>query len=123
MITGYVNEYHEAIIPVQMRGNIPSLDVVIDTGFQGADLLLPRSVINLLGLRPSGDMTLLLADEREARFNYYFGEVMWHDGFRRVRVLESENSSLASADLLAGSRIEIDMTPGGAVTITELPHS
>ena len=120
MITGYVNEYYEAIIPVNMRGNIPSMDAVIDTGFQGADLLLPRSVINLLGLRQFGDMILLMADEREARFNYYLGEVMWHNGFRQVRVLESENSSLASADLLAGSRIEIDMTPGGIVRIDEL---
>ena len=120
MITGYVNEYHEAIIPVQMRGNIPSLDAVIDTGFQGADLLLPRSVINLLGLRPSGDMILLLADEREARFTYYIGEVMWHNGVKQVRVLESENSYLASADLLAGSHIEIDMIPGGVVRIDAL---
>ena len=123
MITGYVNEYHEAIIPIQLRGSIASMDAVIDTGFQGADLLLPRTVINELGLMPAGNMILLLANEQEARFIYYNGEVMWHDGFRRVRVLESENSSLASADLLAGSRIEIDMTPGGAVTITELPHS
>ena len=120
MIAGYVNEYYEAIIPIRMRGNIPSLDAVIDTGFQGADLLLPRAVINLLGLRPAGDMILLMADEREARFTYYNGEVLWHYGFKRVRVLESENSYLASADLLAGSHIEIDMIPGGIVRIEAL---
>ena len=120
MITGYVNEYYEAIIPIRMRGNIPSLDAVIDTGFQGADLLLPRAVINLLGLRPGGDMVLLLANEQEARFIYYNGEVMWHDGFKQVTVLESENSYLASADLLAGSHIEIDMIPGGIVSIDAL---
>ena len=57
-------------------------------------------------------MTLLMADEREAKFIYYVGEVIWHDGYKRVRVLESENSYLASADLLAGSHIEIDMIPG-----------
>lgn len=105
---------------IQMRGNPPSLDAIIDTGFQGADLLLPRTIINLLGLRPSGDMTLLLADEREARFVYYVGEVMWHTEFRQVRVLESEHSYPASADLLAGSHIEIDMTPGGLVRIDAL---
>ncbi len=123
MITGYVNEYHEAIIPIRMRGNISSLDAVIDTGFQGADLLLPRAVINLLGLRPAGDMVLLLANEQEARFTYYNGEVMWHNGFRQVKVLESEDSHLVSADLLAGSRITIDLTPGGNVIISELPAS
>ena len=120
MITGYVNEYHEAIIPVRMRGNIPPMDLIIDTGFQGADFLLPRTVINLLGLRRAGDMTLLMADEREAKFIYYVGQVIWHDGYKRVRVLESENSYLASADLLAGSHIEIDMIPGGMVRIDAL---
>ena len=35
MITGYVNEYYEAIIPVRMRGNIPLMDLIIDTGFRG----------------------------------------------------------------------------------------
>ena len=85
--------------------------------------MLPRAVIRELGLRRERTMRFRLGDERVARIAAYRGEVIWHDGLKRVRVLESENSSLASADLLAGSRIEIDMTPGGAVTITELPHS
>ena len=45
---------------------------------------------------------------------------MWHRGFRKVRILESDYSYLASADLLAGSRVLIDMTPGGTVAVTEL---
>lgn len=123
MITGQVNEYGEAIIPVQMRESDLTLEVVIDTGFQGADLLLPRSVIGQAGLVPSGRLTFRLANEQEAQFIYYDGEVMWHDGFRKVLILESEDSYLASADLLAGSRICIDMAPGGTVTIDELPAS
>lgn len=65
-------------------------------------------------------MVLKMADEQESTFIYYHGEVMWHDSFKRVRVLESQNSHLVSADLLAGSRISIDMVPGGVVVITEL---
>ena len=61
-----------------------------------------------------------LANEQEARFTYYDGEVMWHRGFKKVRILESDYSYLASADLLTGSRVLIDMTPGGIVAITEL---
>ena len=45
---------------------------------------------------------------------------MWHRGFRQVKALESADSYLASSDLLAGSRIIIDMTPGGMVFIAEL---
>jgi len=106
-----------------MRGHLPSLEAVIDTGFQGADMLLPRAVIERLGLPPAGMLTFRLANEQEARFAYYDGEVVWHDGFKQVKLLESENSYLVSADLLAGSHIEIDMIPGGPVTIAELPSS
>ena len=121
MIAGRVNERNEAIIPVQMRGGIPPLEAVIDTGFQGADLLLPQAVIALLGLEPAGHMTLRLANEQEARFAYYNGEAMWHNGYRRAKVLASENECLVGADFLAGSRICMDMIPGGTVTIDELP--
>lgn len=65
-------------------------------------------------------MVLDLVNEQEATFNFYNGEVMWRHGFRQVKVLGSTDSYLASADLLAGSRIIIDMTPGGMVSIAEL---
>ena len=120
MITGRVNEYREAIIPVQMRDCDFTLEVVIDTGFQGAELLLPQTVIRQVGLAPAGRLTFGLANEEEAQFTYYDGEVMWHHGFKKVRVLESDYLYLAGADLLAGSRIIIDMTPGGMVSIAEL---
>ena len=120
MITGRVNEYCEAVIPVQMRDHDLALEVIIDTGFQGADSLLPQTVIRQIGLVPAGRLTFRLANEQEAWFTYYDGEVMWHRGFKTVRVLESDYSYLASADLLAGSRVLIDMTPDGIVAITEL---
>ena len=123
MIVGRVNERHEAIVPVQMRGSNRQFEVVIDTGFQGSHLMLPRAVIRQLGLRRERTMRIRLGNEQVVRIAAYRGEVIWHDGFKRVRVLESENSYLASADLLSGSRICIDMTPGGTVNIDELPAS
>ena len=120
MIIGWVNEYHEAIIPLQISDHPSMLEVVVDTGFQGADLLLPSALIRRLRLAPAGMMTFRMANEQDARFTYYDAQVVWHNSIKRVKVLESENSYLASADLLAGSRILIDMTPGGAVAITEL---
>ena len=120
MIAGRVNERHEAIVPVQMRGSNRQFEVVIDTGFQGDHLMLPRAVIRQLGLRRERTMRVRLANEQVVRIATYRGEVIWHNGFKQVRILESENSYLASADLLAGSRISIDMVPGGVVVITEL---
>ncbi len=121
MIRGVVNENYEAVIPIQLRGSNSQWETVIDTGFQGAELMLPRATIQLLGLAQRGEMTMLLANEREETFNRYIAEAVWHGWFRRVIVLESENESLVSANLLAGSRICIDMAPGGNVAIEELP--
>ena len=120
MITGHVNENYEAIIPIRFQGAEREWDAVIDTGFIGADLLVPRSVIRLLGLERRGEMTMFLANEQPARFNRYVGAIQWHDRTRRVTVLASENEYLASSSLLAGSHIEIEMIPGGVVRIDAL---
>ena len=85
--------------------------------------MLPGAVIAMLGLTRRGDMVMLLADEQPRRFRRYIAEVVWHNGLKRVSVLESDNEYLASADLLAGSHIEIDMIPGGTVAIAEIPSS
>ena len=123
MITGRVNENYGAVIPIRLRGSRRQWDTVIDTGFQGAGLMLPSAVIRMLGLRRRGGMVMLLADEQPKRFRRYVAEVVWHNGLKRVSVLESDNEYLASADLLAGSHVAIDMIPGGTVTISELPAS
>ena len=123
MITGHVNENYEAIIPIRFHGAEREWDAVIDTGFIGADLLIPLSVIRFLGLERRGEMTMFLANEQPARFNRYIAAIQWHDRPRRVAVLESENEDLVSSSLLAESHIEIDLTPGGNVTISELPAS
>ena len=123
MITGQVNENHEAIISIRLRGSRRQWNTVIDTGFQGAGLMMPSALIRMLGLRRRGEMVMLLADEQPKRFRRYVAEVAWHNGLKRVSVLESENEFLVSADLHAGSHVEIDMIPGGSVTITELTSS
>ena len=122
-IRGRVNENYEAVIPIQLRGSDRRWETVIDTGFEGAELMLPRAVIRLLGLTQRGETVMLLADERPALFNRYTAEIVWHGRQKRITVLESDNEYLASVTLLAGSRICIDLTPGGEVTIAELPAS
>ena len=56
-------------------------------------------------------------------FNAYSGTIFWFNRERDITVLESEAHSLVGKFLLAESHIEIDLTPGGVVTITELPSS
>lgn len=123
MIAGQVNGTYEAVIPIQMLGSDRQLEVVIDTGFRGAHLVLPRAVIAQMRLPRRARVRMGLANEQTAEFNSYDAEIIWHDRPLTVIVLESENDYLASATLLAGSRITIDLTPGGAVTVDELPLS
>ena len=125
MIVGRVDRAYDAIIPVDLmeRGSrLHRLEIPIDTGFEG-HLMLPRRIIHRLGMVLERRVTMTLADEQDSVFERYLTEVLWFGRPLTVRVLASENQSLIGRYLLAESRIEIDLTPGGAVTITEIPSS
>ena len=85
--------------------------------------MLPRRIVHQLGMTPERRVTMTLANEQDSVFESYLAEVLWFGRPLTVKVLASENQYLVGRYLLAGSHIEIDMTPGGAVTITELPSS
>lgn len=125
MIVGQVDRAYDAIIPVDFleRGSrLHRLEIPIDTGFEGY-LMLPRRIVHQLGMTPERRVTMTLANEQDSVFESYLAEVLWFGRPLTVKVLASENQYLVGRYLLAGSHIEIDMTPGGAVTITELPSS
>ena len=123
MIAGRVDRAYDAIIPVDLleRGSrLHRLEIPIDTGFEG-HLMLPRRIIHRLGMVLERRVTMTLADEQDSVFERYLTEVLWFGRPLTVRVLASENQSLIGRYLLAESRIEIDLTPGGTVTVSELP--
>ncbi len=115
-------ENNHAILPVRFRteaaGDIVA-KFVVDTGYT-ALLTLPFRHIAALGLTPIDDMEVYLADGTRSVVNVYLGVILWHGAERQVFVLEMDSDPLLGAELLRGSRLEIDFEENGAVTVTPL---
>jgi clan AA aspartic protease len=61
-----------------------TIEAWVDTGFTG-DLVVPRSIIESLGLNPSGAIDGVLADGTQTLLETYHCEIEW---FGRARSLE-----------------------------------
>lgn len=121
MISGRVNHDLQAVVAVTLIGNAgqrESVEVVLDTGFQGY-LVLPSETIRSLGLQYPERARFILADRQRVQFDSYIATVVWHDRPRLVIVLESE-TPLMGTFLLWGSRVSFEMQEGGPVTIEEI---
>ena len=121
MISGRVNHDLQAVVEVTLIGNAgqrESVEVVLDTGFQGY-LVLPSETIRSLGLQYPERARFILADRQRVQFDSYIATVVWHDRPRLVIVLESE-TPLMGTFLLWGSRVSFEMQEGGPVTIEEI---
>ena len=95
------------------------MEAILDTGFTGY-LTLPQESIRQLGLRSVGQRTFELANGDLFDFQVYLGSVSWHDRPNDVLVLESDSVPLLGMTLLWGSRVTLDASTGGEVTIEEL---
>ena len=121
MISGQVNHDLQAVVAVTLIGNAgqrESVEVVLDTGFQGY-LVLPPETIRSLGLQYPERSRFILADGQQVQLNTYIATAVWHDRPRLVIVLESE-TPLMGTFLLWGSRVSFEMQEGGPVTIEEI---
>jgi predicted aspartyl protease len=79
MILGNVNANREAIIQIAVLGDrrqVRSVRPVIDTGYTG-DLMLPREIVNELGLPLRGIQDAILGDGSLKMFEMYAGSVIW----------------------------------------------
>lgn len=94
------------------------VEVVIDTGFTGY-LMLPPATVDALSLPFLGTTPATLADGSTAALDVYEARVVWHGRERPVDVLASEGGGLIGMALLYGSRLTIDVVPGGLVVIDE----
>lgn len=111
----------EALLTISISG--PSrerveLEAVVDTGFTGA-LCLGAEEIEALSLPLVGRGAAILADGKAVETRYHQGRVLWHGRERSVRVLSTEGGPLVGMALLRGSRLTIDVIPGGAGTVEE----
>jgi clan AA aspartic protease len=122
MILGSVNANREAIIQIAVLGDrkqVKSVKPVIDTGYTG-DLMLPRAIVNELGLTLRGIQDAILGDGSLKMFEMYAGSVIWDGQVRRVEVNASETESLVGMGLLEEYKLEIEGRYGGMVKITAL---
>ena len=97
-----------------------AIDFTIDTGFSG-ELTLPQDVIERLNLlRDEDGVPYVLADGTLRVMPRYIGRAQWHGQIKEVNVIDNGSEALLGMQLLAGSNLNFDAAPGGAVIIAEL---
>jgi clan AA aspartic protease len=120
---GTVTAGGEAVLTVRIVGEderSADVEAVIDTGFDG-HLLLPPSVVSSLSLPRIGSARPTLADGSVVLMTVHVAEVLWHGRSRPVRVLAAKGgATLVGMALLRGSRLRVDVVPGGSVSVEEL---
>jgi clan AA aspartic protease len=122
MILGSVNANREAIIQIAVlndRKQTKGIKAVIDTGYTG-DLMLPRSIVDELGLTLRGIQDAVLGDGSIKIFEMYAGSVIWDGQVRRAEINASETECLVGMGLLEEYKLEIEGRSGGMVKIVSL---
>lgn len=122
MVSGWITQTWQARISVDLMGRdglFQATEFVLDTGFAG-DLLLPSDMLHQLRLRPGPEIIGALADGQEIRLNSWRGAARWHGRIRNILILEAEGEPLLGMNLLRGSRVTLEVTRGGPVTIIEI---
>ena len=122
MIIGSVNTNREAMIQIAILSDskqIKAVRSVIDTGYTG-DLMLPKAIIDELGLSLQAIQDAILGDGSLTTFEMYSGSVIWNGQVQRVEVNASETEFLVGMGLLEGYKLEIEGRSGGMVRITAL---
>jgi predicted aspartyl protease len=77
-------------------------------------------VVRYLELPLRGSADIVLADGSVKELRIYRVGLVWHGRRLRARAYEAPGGPLIGTGLLRGSRLEIDVVPGGTVRIEEL---
>jgi clan AA aspartic protease len=96
------------------------IEAVVDIGFTGQLTLTPEMVEYLI-LAPAGNRDVALADDHTVDFAAYVADIVWHDRVVPIEVLSMGGTPLVGMELLGGSELRAQATPGGRVEIEELP--
>lgn len=121
MIEGKIDGGYKPVVLVRImsrEGEYHPFNVVLDTGFNG-DLVLPPAAIQRLGLVQAVVFKATLANGQEVYLDGFETTALWHNRPRRLIVLEPGNEALLGMNLLAGSRVTLDVEADGAVVIEE----
>ncbi len=119
MITGWVNAFYEAVIPIHLQdatGNIHEFEAILDTGFNGS-LTLPSELITTLKLPWRTRGSAILANGSEGTFDIHAATILW-DGMPRSILVEAVDvNPLIGMRLLAGYDLRLTVRPGGMIQI------
>ncbi len=99
-------------------GNRIVVEFTVDTGFTGA-LSLPPRFVESLGLPFVGRGIAVLADGSAVEARRHRARIEWHNRIREVRALANEGGPLVGMSLLRGSKLTMDVSPGGEVEVEE----
>jgi clan AA aspartic protease len=122
MMVGIVTSGDQATLKLQVLGSggrSEEVEVIIDTGFNG-DLALPPMSVAALGLPLTGSFPAVLGDGSQVTLRCYEAVVIWHGHPRTIDVVSASPPFLGMS-LLKGSRLTMDVIPGGRASIEELP--
>jgi clan AA aspartic protease len=119
MIIGRVTEALDAVAPVGIiirSDSIVEIDAVVDTGFNGT-LAIPKKLAHQIGLKPVGSNEVTLADGQIATLQCCEVSIKWAGSRRDAAAWIVEQGCLVGMELLLGCRLQIDVAPGGDVSI------
>jgi clan AA aspartic protease len=121
MITGTVksDEAHIRLKVIGRHGREQEVDVIIDSGFNGA-LTLPPALITTLELRWRSVDQATLADGSTCVFQVYVGKLLWDGKVRSILVAEANTDPLVGMRLLRGHELKLQVRARGKVTIKRL---
>lgn len=109
-LAGSVNDRLEAVVTVRLVGGPQGwteVECVVDTGFIGAALVLPRDVIDTLGLVISGHEQFDMVGGARTSADIAVGQIDWLAEVRSVLIIVGE-AYLVGSHLLDGTRLTID---------------
>ncbi len=113
-MNGLVDEVGRALLDLKIRstGNEAPVEITVwvDTAFNG-ELVVPRAMIESLGLEQSGGIRARLADGNEVTLESYACIVDWCGIQRAVEVIANNGQMpLLGIGLLIGHRLVVDYT-------------
>ena len=111
-MNGLVDLQGRALLSVPIRtaadATTSVVEVWIDTGFTG-ELVMPRSQIDNLGLKPGLMVRAVLADGRESRLKTFVAWIDWFGETLEVEVVAGEgDTALLGVGLMLGRRLFVD---------------
>jgi len=123
MINGWVNAFHDLVVPLVVRdpaGRDTRFEFIIDTGYTGT-LTLPRSAITTLNLTFATSAEMVLGDGSRVMFDIYEAVVLWDGTSQNTWVRAVDTLPLLGLGLLAGHDLRARIEDGGTVEIEAIP--